>query len=241
MRNGSMKLGVISPYVLTRKALCALMATFKEFQVAFDVDSALESFDLIQKVRPEILLLDSASLASDFEAVSRIQKLIPDTKFILLTEELDEDFQLRAIKAGVQGCVSKRADPQILLKALKAVSQGEIWASHRMATRIIGEFMRWRQPEEAESKELTRREWEILGLVANGFRNKEISSRLCISDNTVKTHLYAIYKKLQVGNRLGAALYYFHQAKQAGDKILSAPPPGRATARSLGSVKADAS
>ncbi len=74
---------------------------------------------------------------------------------MLLVDDADEEFQLRAIRAGARGCVSKRSEPQVLVKALKVTGRGEIWVSHRMATHIIGEFMRGQDPEETNSSELT--------------------------------------------------------------------------------------
>ncbi len=247
MGGTAVNIGVVSPWTLTRKGLCALLAPIKEARVVLDVDSALENFELIQKSRPDILLLDILSPASDLEIVSQVRKLFPETRIILLVDDADEEFQLRAIRAGARGCVSKRSEPQVLVKSLKVVGQGEIWVSHHMASRIIGEFMRFQDAGQAEPSDLTQREWEILALVANGCRNKEIASRLFISENTIKTHLYAIYKKLQVSNRLGAALYYFHQARQEGDRLsgvtrssaMRSPDPGPASAHSPLSVKPD--
>jgi DNA-binding NarL/FixJ family response regulator len=119
--------------------------------------------------------------------------------------------------------VSKESEPEILEKALRAVGQGEIWASHRLATLIIMKSL----PGKEEEEELTQREWEILALVSSGHQNKEIASRLSISSNTIKAHLSAIYKKLQVRTRLGAALHYFQQAKQRPsaelDETVAAP------------------
>ncbi len=207
-----MDLGVVSPQVLTRKALCALLAPMDSFRVTLDVEGAIENFDLIQKARPDILLLDILSPASDLQVISRIRSLLPSTKVLLLSDGTDEEFQVRAIRAGAQGCVSRSSEPEVLEKALRLVGQGEIWVSHQAAARIIGKLLRSHDHEDGDNSLLTHREWEILEQVANGFRNKEIASRLFVSENTVKTHLYTIYRKLQVSTRLGAALHYFQQA-----------------------------
>jgi DNA-binding NarL/FixJ family response regulator len=219
-----MNIGIVSPYLIIRRALCALSATEKDIHVVLDVDNALDSFEQIQKARPQILLIDTLSPGSELETVCGVRKLFPEMRILLLTDTVDEEFELRAIKAGAWGCVSKKADPQILEKALKVVANGEIWVRHNVATRIIGKVMQWQESEEGSSSKLTQREWEILALVAHGYRNKEIAGRLLISENTAKTHLGTIYRKLQVSTRLEAALHYFHQAKHDGNRPLALLP-----------------
>jgi DNA-binding CsgD family transcriptional regulator len=121
------------------------------------------------------------------------------------------------------------------------VNKGEIWVSHQAAARIISKLLKLGGHEEANPDELTPREWEILKLVADGFRNKEIAGRLHLSENTVKTHLYTTYRKLQVCTRLGAALRYFQRSKHRGDSGSVPSPEGKSKsdgegipARSLG-------
>ncbi len=208
-----MNIGVVSPHVLTRKALCALLAPTNDLRVVIDVDDALADFELIRKSRPDILIIEILSPTTDLAAVSRLREHIPDTKFLLVSDAADEEFQIRAIRAGAQGCVSKRSEPFVLERALKIVGQGEIWLGHQVVTRLIGRLMKSQDRDEQVPGGLTQREWEILALVANGYRNKEIAGRLFVSENTVKTHLYTIYRKLQVSTRLGAALHYFQRVK----------------------------
>lgn len=212
-----MNIGVVSPYVLTRKALCALLAPAGDFCVVMDVDDALADFEVIRKSRPDILIIEVLSPTSELATVSRLREQLPDVKILLISDAADEEFQIRAIRAGAQGCVSKRSDPLVLERALKIVGQGEVWLGHQVVTRLIGRLMRSHDREEGGTGGLTQREWEILGLVANGYRNKEIANRLFLSENTVKTHLYTIYRKLQVSTRLGAALHYFQRVKEGTD------------------------
>jgi DNA-binding NarL/FixJ family response regulator len=218
-------LGVASALVLTRRMLCAWLAKIKGFRVVLEVDSTFDSLDQIRKTRPDVLIIDTLNPPSDLEIVAKVSKLLPHTKILLLSEMDEERFELEAIRAGAHGSVSKRSDPKVLEKALRVVAQGEIWMSHRVASNIISEFRRWRQPvEEKSSGQLTKREEAILTLLANGYRNKEIASRLSISENTIKTHLNTIYRKLQVSTRVEAALRYFEQAKHRS-KLSGRPSP----------------
>ena len=190
-----------------------------------DAGNPLEDVVVLQRVRPGILLFDSLNPAADLENLVRTRRVLPDVKSLLLTARVDDELEFRAIKAGAQGCISREADPEALTKALETLSRGDFWVSHRMASRIIGEFVRTRERADRapDRNELSRREWQILGLVAQGLRNKHIAHQLFVSESTVKTHLYSIFRKLEIGSRLEATLYYYQRLKSgAGDA--SAPP-----------------
>lgn len=209
-----MNLGVVSSCLLARKALCALLASKKEFNVALELDSALDNSELLRKAPPHVLLIDALDPRFDFNNISQLRKLIPNLRIVLFANDVDEEFEIRAVRAGARGCISRRSQPEVLERALKGVAQGELWVGRRIAARLIGKFAPWRSLEEERSASLTQREWEILGLVANGCRNKDIAAQLSISENTVKSHLYTIFKKLRVSTRLGATLHYYQGGKQ---------------------------
>jgi DNA-binding NarL/FixJ family response regulator len=103
-----------------------------------------------------------------------------------------------------------------LEEALRVVRQGEVWVSQQASSQLVKKLVHRGGQKENEIEELTRREWETLALVAAGNRNKEIANRLCVSENTVKAHLYAIYRKLHVSTRMGAALFFFQYSSQPG-------------------------
>jgi DNA-binding NarL/FixJ family response regulator len=223
-----MTVAVVSPHSITRKALCALLRSIPQVTVVLDVDNALEHFESLQKMHPGVLLFDALNPAADLETVVRTRKVIPEVRILVLAAGVDEEFELRTIRAGARGCVSRGADPQVLAKALAMVERDEVWVSQRIASRIIGEFVRSRdgRGKGSNSAELSRREWEILALVAQGFRNKNIAHHLFVSESTVKTHLYAIYKKLEINSRLEATLYYYQHLKGDADSAspVQAPP-----------------
>jgi DNA-binding NarL/FixJ family response regulator len=207
-----MKLGIASPEVLIRKGLCALLAGLPDTYVVLDFDYVFDNFQLVQQLRPDALLIHTANQASDLQTIPLIKKLLPQVKIILLIDDADDELELQAIRAGVLACVSKRSEPQVLSEALQAVANGEPWISHRAAARIIEGFARGEASSKRETGELTQREREILTLTARGFSNKEMANRLFISENTIKTHLLAIYRKLGVTGRMGAAMHYFQRA-----------------------------
>jgi len=228
----AMRVAVVSSWPLMRKAFCALLASRKHFNLALELDSALANAELVRKSHPDVLLIDAADPRFNLKDVSLLQKLIPDAKVVLLANEVNEEYETQAIRAGAWGCISRGSHPEVLEKALEVVAQGDLWVGHRIATRLIGRFARYREVEDERADSLTHREQEILGLVANGYRNKEIAARLSISENTVKTHLFTIFKKLRVSSRLGAALHYYHASEQGDGRLGAAtgisPKPKRA-------------
>src|SRR5205823_5043339 len=136
-----------------------------------------------------IILIDVVNPVADLEVCSRLRRDCPNARVLYMLDHDDDDFQVRAMKDGACGCVSARSEPEALLHALEVLARDELWIDPRAAARIISQLVRPGVAEEKNTAPLTRREQEILALVAGGFHNKEIANRLYVSDNTVKTHL----------------------------------------------------
>jgi DNA-binding NarL/FixJ family response regulator len=190
-----------------------------------DLSSIPEDVEVLRKAQPEVLLLHANGGDSDFDIVSRLRNDAPEIKILLFLDAADEEMEFQAIRAGSCGCISNASDLDTLLKAVSAVGKGEIWVSRRVASRLISKLSE--APESPNSNGLTPREWKVLGLLASGARNKEIANRLSVSENTVKTHLSTIYRKINVDCRLAATLYYFQHVKSDGKySHKSAAPQG---------------
>ena len=221
-----MKICLAVPYLLIRKSICALLATRKNTEVVVeDVENVLDEAEAVRKARPELLILWAPVQTFDLGTVSRIQQLLPQTKLVLLIDRSDDEFEFEAIRAGAWGCVSTMYSPDALDRALETIARGEIWVSRATATRLIGKLARGHGMNGEDQGRLTRREWEVLELVANGHRNKEIAKRLSVSENTVKSHLHTIFRKISVDSRLGATLHYYHHANRA--HLAESIPPAR--------------
>ncbi len=216
-----MKIGVVSPYAISRKALCSWLSSFPEISVVVELEDIAGDLEPAKKLGLSPLLLDALTPTADLEMVSRMRKMLPQTRVLLVSDRVDEEFELRAIKAGARGCLPKTAQPIMLVRGLKCVEQGELWVNNRMASRLIDEFVHI-QDKEKDSTALTQREWQVLSLVSQGYRNKEIGSRLFVSESTIKTHLYAIYQNLQVANRLEAVLYYYRYSNRSRGTVSAA-------------------
>lgn len=220
-----MRVGVAIPYALSRCGLRALLLAQKDTQVAVEVESVLDRIEVILNARLDVLIVSTEDQPFNATSMSRMQKLLPETKILLLIDRPDDEFEFQAVQAGAWGCVSQRCTPEVLEKALTTIARGEIWVSRPVATRLIGKLAQWEVTNGENPNGLTRREWEVLGLVANGHHNKEIASRLSVSENTVKTHLHTIFRKIQVDSRLGATLHYYHHATRSGLTENDAPAP----------------
>jgi|GEM_PF-1797253 len=208
-----MNVALAGSRLLIRKSLSALLSKMEGVQIVVEVDNPLNDLEQLQRARPDVLLMEAAGSARDFELLSQLRSLIPETKTLLLADHVDEDFQFRMIQAGARGFISKDSDPALLEKTLKRVVRGEIWVSHQAASMIIGKLVRSQEGAKRNGAELSRREKQIMALLADGYRNKEIAGLLAVSENTVRAHLVTLYKKIRVSSRLGAALYYFEHSK----------------------------
>jgi DNA-binding NarL/FixJ family response regulator len=190
-----------------------------------ELPSIPEDLDIPRKAHPEVLLLQTSGGVSDLDHVSRLHKLVPTIKILLYVDKADEETELLALRAGACGCVSRSIDLNTLLKAFDFIGRGELWVSRHVAARVVEKLVQTESANSTISNGLSRREWDILALLATGSRNKEIASALSVSENTVKTHLGTIYRKINVDCRLAATLYYFQHGKSGGELPLKSASP----------------
>jgi len=165
--------------------------------------------------KPSFLLLDlSLPHLGGVEAIPDLQSLSPSSKIILLTGTPDDGEAISALKAGVKGYCNKDVDSSLLLKALEVVQKGEIWVGRKIIPNLLEELTSITERQEkfsalppgADFDSLTPRERQIAQFVGDGLSNKEIATRLNISDRTVKAHLTSIFRKLKTFDRLRLAL-----------------------------------
>jgi DNA-binding NarL/FixJ family response regulator len=211
------KLGIISPRVLIRRALSTLFASTGVALVVLEADSLPENLEEIKRSQTDTLIVDACG-PGGVEALSGLRKLGLDLGVVVLMEDLDEEACARALRLGAWGCLSTRQSPLVFQKALSAMARGERWMPQESPREIIEDFLDKEGSLQEASEELTPREWEVLGLLANGFRNKEIASRLSISEETAKSHSKAIYRKLKIKGRRDAIFRYFEHVHHATDR-----------------------
>ena len=209
------KVVIADDHALFRDGLRKILSLEKDILVVGEAANGDEVAKVIERTHPDILLLDLKMPKGDV-----VQNLLdvgarsPSTKVMILTAFSDEENVLNAAKGGAKGYVPKGVPSATLLQAIKVVHNGSSWIDKDISTWETFEEIVQNQtssrdavPRMDESiKALTKREMEILKLVAEGLTNEEIGKKIFISEKTVKTHLTNIFDKLKVNNRFKAAL-----------------------------------
>ena len=212
-----MKLGIISPRALIRRALSTLLASTGTALVVLEGDSLPEKLEEIKHTQPDTLIVDACG-PGGVDALSGLRKLGLNLGVVVLMDDLDERSCARALQLGAWGCLSTRQSPLVFQKALSAMARGERWMPQESPGEIIEDFLDKEGSLQKASEELTPREWEVLGLLANGLRNKEIAERLAIGGETAKSHSKSIYRKLKIKGRRDAIFRYFEHVHQSSEK-----------------------
>jgi len=209
------KVVIADDHALFRDGLRKILSLEKDILVVGEAANGDEVAKVIERTHPDILLLDLKMPKGDV-----VQNLLdvgarsPSTNVMILTAFSDEENVLNAAKGGAKGYVPKGVPSATLLQAIKVVHNGSSWIDKDISTwetfeEIVQDQTSSRDavPRMDESiKALTKREMEILKLVAEGLTNEEIGKKIFISEKTVKTHLTNIFDKLKVNNRFKAAL-----------------------------------
>ena len=173
-----------------------------EYELLDRARTAAEAVRQIARVKPDLLLLDvHLPDGSGLEVLRRLNKSRSRPKVILLTAGMDEAQLLSAAELAPDGMVLKTSDPSLLIRCMDTVVAGGTWVDPEIAERT-----RHAEDRAASAPPLTRRERELIELVRQGLRNRDIASELGVTEGTVKVYLHAIFDKLRVENRTELAL-----------------------------------
>jgi DNA-binding NarL/FixJ family response regulator len=203
---------VADDHAIFRDGLRKLLEGADDVQIVGEASNGLECTKMLAKIKPDILLLDLRMPEKDGLGV--LEEINFDnlpTRVIVLTAAEDDRDVVRAMRLGARGVVLKQSASDLLHKSIRKVHEGEIWLDNRMTAEVIDAFKKSSESGQRREKPLlSDREKEIVQLVAQGFRNREIGEKLFISEQTVKNHLHNIFDKLGVSDRLELALYAIH-------------------------------
>ncbi|MFC1916144.1 LuxR C-terminal-related transcriptional regulator [Chloroflexota bacterium] len=162
------------------------------------------------KLAPDIVLLDAESTEPYVEIIQGIMRKLPGTRILILTRSDEDPHLLAALRAGARAYLAKATSVEDLIGAIDGVCAGEVIITASVAERLITEFTGIEESrklvEDTPETHVSKREREVLSLVAKGFSNRVIASTLFISENTVKVHLSSILEKLHVHSRYEAAM-----------------------------------
>lgn len=198
---------------LFREGVASLLARTDDVLLIGEAGTGAEALRLTEELLPDIVLMDINMPDMDGIAATRaIMQCCPHVSVLMLTMFEDDESVFAALQAGARGYVLKDADRGSLLRAIRAVARGETLLSPSVAQRVLEQFTATRPapnppaqpapaPVAALFSELTSREREVLALIAQGLRNRDIAERLVISEKTVQNHISNIFSKLQVNDR----------------------------------------
>jgi DNA-binding NarL/FixJ family response regulator len=194
---------VVDDQTLFREALTTLLGVRVEVEVVGAVEDGAQALEAVALLRPDVVLMDLRMPVLDGVATTRrLHVEQPDVRVLVLTTFDGDDEVFPALRAGAVGYLLKDADPDELVRAIRAAGRGDAPLHPRAARELLD-----RQGGPSAGPDLTDREQEVLTLVAQGLPNKLIARRLAISERTVKGHLTHIFERLGVTDRTQAALW----------------------------------
>ncbi len=192
---------------VVRQGLCSLLKADGGFSILGEAKNGREAVALARDLKPDVVLLDVAMPElNGLEAARQIFEFSPRARILILSAHGDDEYVRRAVDAGVAGFLEKQTSAEILTKALREVAAGRSYFSPRIARRMRDAAAQPRDRDglhRAEGDRLTRREAEVLQLVAEGFANKQIAVALGISMKTVEKHRQHLMDKLNIHDTAG--------------------------------------
>lgn len=203
---------IVDDHVVIRSGLRMLIEHDQRMQVIAQAGNRVEALERAASERPDVIILDL--VLGDEDGLSFLPELCqasPESRVLVLTGVQNPDAHRRAIRRGAMGIVLKEHAADQLLKAIMKVYEGEVWIERSMMGSMIQEFNKPQlvNPESTKIESLTDREREVIALVGEGLKNKQVGERLFISETTVTHHLSSVFSKLEVSDRLELIIYAF--------------------------------
>lgn len=200
-----LRLLLVDDHAIVRAGLRMLFQAEHDMQIIAEVGSGAEAVAAAARLKPDVIIMDVAMPGMNgIEATRRIKSDDPDACVLALTMHEDAQYFVEALNAGAAGYVPKRAAPDDLVAAVRAVAQGHVFLHASLAQFLVQEGV---QLEGADMAALTPRELEVLKLIADGMTSREIAQSLVISAKTVDRHRENIMAKLDIHNRVDLVKY----------------------------------
>ncbi|WP_077328063.1 response regulator [Virgibacillus siamensis] len=212
------KILLIDDHKLFREGVKRILEFEPSFEVVAEGDDGLVASKLVKEYHPDVVLMDiNMPTMNGVQATSDLVRHFPDTNVIILSIHDDESYVTHALKTGAQGYLLKEMDSDSLIEAIKVVSEGGSYLHPKVTHNLVQEYRRLAQENMSRVAEknleyrkplhlLTRRECEVLQLLADGKSNRAVAESLYISEKTVKNHVSNILQKMNVNDRTQAVV-----------------------------------
>lgn len=195
---------------LLRQGLKQLLELNEGIQVIEQASNGEEAIEKSIKYKPDVILLDiNMPKINGIEVLRRLKDIGLESKIIMLTIHDEKEYLLETVKVGADGYVLKDSDSETLIDAIKTVYEGNTYIQPNLAALLVRNYDNNKFNGENKIDSLTKREYEVISLIAEGLNNKEIAERLFISEKTVKNHVSNIFRKIGVSDRLQAAIFAY--------------------------------
>jgi two-component system, NarL family, nitrate/nitrite response regulator NarL len=222
VRKGTIRLLIADDHPIVRDGLKKLLLLEDDFDVIGEAGDGREVLEKVRDLDPDVLLLDLRMPNLDgLATLTALAQVNKRTRVIILTASEDKNEFVQAMKLGCSGIVLKQTAPDLIVKSIRKVHSGEIWLDSHTTAAVMRQFSTHLEGgtgsagqaggKGRERSPLSTREREIVALVAQGYKNKEMAEKMFISEQTVKNHLHNIFDKLGVSDRLELALYAIHK------------------------------
>lgn len=205
---------LVDDHAVIRTALRLVIENCPGLKMIGEAANRDEALSIIKREQPNIILLDlDLGGENGLDLIPELVDGISQSKIIVLTGLRDPEMHHQAVKLGAMGVVQKENAVDVLINAIERVSAGEAWLDPSLMARVLSEVSPARNkkvdPEAAKIAALSDREREVLALISEGLKNKEIAGRLFISEWTVRHHITSIFNKLDVSDRVDLILYSY--------------------------------
>lgn len=212
MANKNITVMIADDHVLVNEGIKQLLELESDIDVIAQAGDGEEAVEKAIKYNPDVILLDiNMPKMNGIDTLRRLKDLGIKSSIIMLTIHEDREYLRETLKIGADGYVLKDSDADSLIKAIRDVNDGKTYIQPSIASSLVENNNHANEDNSDLYKieSLTRREYEVLTLVAEGLSNKEIADKLYISEKTVKNHVSSIFKKIEVNDRVQAAIFAF--------------------------------
>lgn len=201
---------IADDHSLVREGLKQILELEEDFEVIGQAANGIETLEKIKELHPDVLLLDiNMPVMGGIPTLKKIKEENIQVKTVVLTIHEGREYLMETLELGALGYVLKDSDSASLSKAIRDAYQGISYIQPKLAAELVKEFSNSKPYKSSNENELTKREYEVLSLIADGMNNKDIADKLFISEKTVKNHVSSIFRKINVNDRTKAAIYAY--------------------------------